>query len=71
MKSLFIDLDDNEVMDKVSELASEYEVEFDGEYNYYCAFVDGGWLPNTYDTEGQAYRAILAELIGEEKTCFE
>ena len=69
MTTLFADLDDNEVLDKVMDLADEFEVVEEGS-NYFVAYVDGGWLPNPFQTEGAAYRGILAEVIGEERKYF-
>lgn len=64
MTTLFIDLDENEVMDKVLSLVDEYEVVDEGS-NGHVAYVNGGWLPNTYQKEDDAYRAILAYVVGE------
>jgi len=69
MTTLFADLDESEVMDKVIELADEFEVVDEGP-NYFVAYVDGGWLPNPFQTEDKAYRGILAEILGEERKYF-
>lgn len=69
MSTLFINLDELEVIEKVSQLAEEFEVEKDGT-NRYVAYLNGGYLPDVYQTEDKAYRAILAEVIGEKRKVY-
>ena len=66
---MFKDLDELEVIEKVMELADEFEVVKEpGGYVAYVAYVDGGWLPNVYNSEDEAYREILADVVGERKS---
>lgn len=66
--TMFKDLDELEVIEKVMELADEFEVV--KEPGGYVAYVDGGWLPNVYNSEDEAYREILADVVGERKSLF-
>lgn len=66
--TMFKDLDELEVIEKVSELADEFEVV--KEPGGYIAYVDGGWLPNVYNSEDEACREILAYVVGERKSFF-
>ena len=59
--TMFKDLDELEIIEKVMELADEFEVV--EEPGGYIAYVDGGWLPNVYNSEDEAYREILAYIV--------
>lgn len=43
-----------EMIEKIGTFGVEWEIESDG-----CVYVDGGYLPNTYQTEREALEAIL------------
>lgn len=68
MYDLFVDLCDWTVIEKVRELAYDFEVkESDEVPGCFEAILNCKSLNYTYTTEENAYRAILAELVGARK----
>lgn len=66
---IFIDLTDLEVQEEIrANTSEEFFIERDG--HGYVAYLEDGWLPNNYANESEAYRAILAELVGFSRTCY-
>lgn len=68
MDELFVDLPDWTVLEKVRELACDFDVKESAEITgCFEAVVNCKTLNYIYTTEENAYRAILAELIGARK----